>query len=170
MTMQRHLTPLALATLLCLPAVAFAQTPSPMTPTPTPGAAAPATPAPGAAGGMEARVEQRINQLHAQLRITAAQQKDWDQFAQVMRTNAQDMDAALQQRTQQFPTMTALQNMQSYDKLAQMHADHVQKLTSAFETLYDSLPAAQKQAADQAFRTNAASPQHAMTSNTTHTE
>jgi periplasmic protein CpxP/Spy len=169
MTMPRHFAPLALATILCLPAAAFAQTPSPVAPTPPPGATAPATPAPGAAGGMEARVEQRINQLHAQLRITAAEQKDWDQFAQVMRTNAQDMDAALQQRTQQFSTMTALQNMQSYDKLAQMHADHVQKLTSAFETLYNSLPAAQKQAADQAFRTNATN-QHAMGSSTTHTE
>jgi Mg-chelatase subunit ChlI len=169
MTMPRHLTPLALATLLCLPAAAFAQTPSPAAPMPPPGAAAPATPAPGAAGGMAARVEQRISQLHGQLRITAAEQKDWDQFAQIMRTNAQDMDAALQQRTQEFQTMTALQNMQSYDKLAQMHADHVQKLTSAFETLYDSLPAAQKQSADQAFRTNAAG-QHAMGSSTTHTE
>jgi periplasmic protein CpxP/Spy len=44
------------------------------------------------------RVEHRINELHAQLRITPAEQQQWDRFAEVMRENARDLDQALMQR------------------------------------------------------------------------
>jgi hypothetical protein len=168
-----HLAPLTLGALLCAPIAAFAQSAqAPGSPVAPPAAGAPTTAAPAAPGkDVEARVEQRINQLHSQLRIIPAQQSQWNQFAEVMRSNARDMDAAMQQRAQQFATMTAVQNMESYEKLAQLHAEHVQKLASAFATLYDALPAAQKQLADQAFRANAANqPQHAMGPATTRTE
>ena len=51
--------------------------------------------------------------------------------------------------------MTALQNMQSYEQLAEAHAQHLQKLVAAFQNLYDTMPDQQKQLADQVFHANA---------------
>ena len=67
---------------------------------------------------LSVHVENHIKRLHAQLQITPAEQPQWDQFAQVMRENARDMDQAFLQRAQQYPTMNAMQNMQSYEQMA----------------------------------------------------
>jgi periplasmic protein CpxP/Spy len=104
--------------------------------------------------GAEERVERRIKELHTQLRITAAEEPQWNQFAQVMRENARDMDEAFMQRAQQHPTMNAVQNMKSYERIAEDHARRVQKLVPAFQALYDAMPDQQKQLADQVFRAN----------------
>lgn len=148
--------------LMSPPGAAMAQSAS----TP-PSAAAPAAPsAPSAAPAQsgasaqpsapaEQRVEARIKQLHGQLHITSAQDSQWNQFAQTMRDNARDMDEAAQQRSQQFPTMTAVENMQSYEKLAEDHVQHLQKLIPAFQTLYDAMSPEQKKTADQVFRAGA---------------
>jgi len=111
----------------------------------------------------EERVEQRIKELHAQLRITADERPQWDQFAQVMRENARDMDQVWLQRVDRFRSMNAVQNMQSYEQIAEQHAQHVQKLVPAFQNLYNAMPDQQKQLADQVFRANAERhAQHAM--------
>jgi periplasmic protein CpxP/Spy len=155
--LSNRLAAAAMGALLCLPAVAFAQS----SPAPTQGAAPPAAESSPLAGHpvagktAEERVEHRINELHAQLRITPGEKLQWDQFAQVMRDNARDMDQAFEQRGQQFQTMTALQNMQSYEQLAEAHAQHLQKLVPAFENLYNAMPDQQKRLADQVFRANA---------------
>ena len=116
---------------------------SPMTSHPVPGK------------NMEERVENHIKQLHAQLHITPVEQPQWDQFAQVMRENARDMDQAFMQRAQQYPTMNAMQNMQSYEQMAEAHVLHLQKLVPAFDNLYNAMPEQQKQLTDQVFRANA---------------
>ena len=103
----------------------------------------------------EERVERRIKELHGQLQITPAEEPQWNEFAQLMRENARDMDQAFGQRAQQFPTMNAVQNMQSYEQLSEEHAQRVQKLVPAFQKLYDAMPDAQKRVADQVFRANA---------------
>src|SRR3984893_11345251 len=103
----------------------------------------------------EERVERRIKELHGQLQITPAEEPQWNEFAEVMRENARDMDQAFVQRAQQFPTMNAVQNMQSYEQLSEEHAQRVQKLVPAFQKLYDAMPDAQKRVADQVFRANA---------------
>jgi periplasmic protein CpxP/Spy len=95
---------------------------------------------------MEERVENHIKQLRAQSQITPAEQPQWDQFAQVMRDNARDMDQAFMQRAQQYPTMNAMQNMQSYEQIAEAHARHLQKLVPAFDNLYNAMPEQQKKA------------------------
>ena len=51
--------------------------------------------------------------------------------------------------------MNAVQNMQSYEQLAQAHAQDLEKLVPAFQKLYDAMPDQQKQLADQVFRANA---------------
>ena len=109
-----------------------------------------------AAGGhVEAKTEQQIADLHAKLKISQSQQPQWDSFTQVMRDNATRMDAAFQHRVETLPTMTALDNMQSYADFAEQHARDVQKLVPAFKALYDSMSDAQKLAADKVFRDDA---------------
>ena len=108
------------------------------------------------AKNMEERVENHIKQLHAQLQITPAEQPQWDQFAQVMRENARDVDQAFMQRAQQYPTMNAMQNMQSYEQMAEAHVQHLQKPVPAFDNLYNAMPEQQKKLTDQVFRANAA--------------
>ena len=155
-----HLTPMAVAVLLAFPGAALAQSAQP------PGTQATAPPPPGnttspiaghpvAGKNAEERVENRIKELHAQLRITSAEEAQWNQFAEVMRENAREMDQTLMQRAQQFSTMNAVQNLQSYAQLAEEHAQRVQKLVPAFENLYNAMPEQQKQIADQVFRGNA---------------
>jgi periplasmic protein CpxP/Spy len=148
----------AIVAMLTLPAAAPAQPAQPPAPA-APGAAASSPmashPVPGK--NMEERVENRIKELHAQLHITPAEQSQWDQFAQVMRDNARDMDQAIMQRAQQYPTMNAVQNMQSYEQIAQAHAQHLQKLVPAFDSLYSAMPEQQKKLTDQVFRANAES-------------
>ena len=150
--------PIAIAALLCAPA-AMAQSQSAAaqgtTPPPPAAEASPMAGHPVAGKNAEERVEGRIKELHAQLRITPAEEPQWNEFAQVMRENARDMDQAFLQRAQQFPTMDAVQNMQSYEQIAEEHAKRVQKLVPAFQKLYDAMPDQQKRLADQVFRANA---------------
>jgi periplasmic protein CpxP/Spy len=81
----------------------------------------------------EERVDHRIRELHSQLQITAGEEPLWNEFAQVMRENARDMDQVFMQRVQQYPMMNAVQNMQSYEQIAEQHAQRVQKLVPAFQ-------------------------------------
>lgn len=152
-----------LATTMAIPTAGFAQgappaasqTPPATTTTPPPAAPAAHPPAVRKSRPQqspEARVEARITQLHKELSITPAQQGQWDQFAQVMRDNARSFDQAIQDRAAKLKSMNAVESMQSYATLAQLHAQDVQKLTATFQTLYDSMSDAQKKAADIAFR------------------
>src|SRR3984893_4177650 len=150
----------AIAALLWLPAAAMAQSRQPAAvqgaASPPPAAAAsPLAGHPVPGKNAEERVERRIKELHGQLQITPAEEPQWNEFAQVMRENARDMDQAFVQRAHQFPTMNAVQNMQSYEQLSEEHAQRVQKLVPAFQKLYDAMPDAQKRVADQVFRANA---------------
>ena len=150
----------AIAALLWLPAAAMAQSRQTAAvqgaASPPPAAAAsPLAEHPVPGKNAEERVERRIKELHGQLQITPAEEPQWNEFAQAMRENARDMDQAFVQRAQQFPTMNAVQNMQSYEQLSEEHAQRVQKLVPAFQKLYDAMPDAQKRVADQVFRANA---------------
>jgi periplasmic protein CpxP/Spy len=158
MIRSTHLASAAIAALLALPAAALAQsaqTQAPATPPPATAGASPMASHAVPGDSAEQRVEEHIRLLHTQLRITPAEQSQWDQFANVMRENARDMDQQFAQRAQQYQTMNALQNMQSYEQIAEAHAQHLQKLVPAFGSLYDAMPAQQKQLADQVFRSNA---------------
>jgi protein CpxP len=151
-----HFASAAIIALLALPAAAVAQpTQSPAPAAPPAASSSPMTSQPVPGKTMEERVENHIKQLHAQLHITLVEQPQWDQFAQVMRENARDMDQAFMQRAQQYPTMNAMQNMQSYEQIAEAHAQHLQKLVPAFDNLYNAMPEQQKKLTDQVFRANA---------------
>ncbi|MGN6652817.1 Spy/CpxP family protein refolding chaperone [Trinickia sp.] len=110
------------------------------------------TPAQAHAAKREAHVEERIASLHSQLKITAAQEPQWKAFADVMRSNAQNMSRLFQQRTQASQTQSALDNMKQYAEIAQAHADDMKQLVDAFEPLYNSFSPEQKKVADTTFR------------------
>ena len=159
MNLSGRFAPAAVAALLSLPAAAWAQSsqsPATQAATPSPPAAAasPMADHPVSGKNAEERVENRIKELHAQLRITPAEEPQWNEFAQVMRENAREMDQVFMQRAQQYPTMNAVQNMQSYEQISEEHAQRVQKLVPAFQKLYDAMPDQQKRLADQVFRAN----------------
>ena len=150
---SNRLASVAVAALLSLPTAALAQ--SSQTAPPPAAAASPMAGHPVPGKNVEERVERRIKELYTQLRITPAEEPQWNQFARVMRENARDMDEAFMQRAQQYPTLNAVQNMQSYEQIAEDHARRVQKLVPAFQSLYDAMPDQQKHLADQVFRANA---------------
>jgi hypothetical protein len=100
----------------------------------------------------EDRVEARITELRTQINITPAQEGQWREVTQVMRDNAKTLDRLVKLRLKNAKTMTAVEDIKSYGKIAAAHADGVQKLTPVFEALYDSMSEAQKKEADEAFR------------------
>ncbi len=134
-----------------IPMTAFAQTTTPMSAPMSAPMAAPAATTPVMSKAAAAKVEQHINTLHDQLKITAAEEPAWKQFAQVMRDNAAQMDAAFHSRSD-ISRMTAPENMQSYATLAQAHADGVKNLAAAFSALYATFPEAQQKIADKLFQ------------------
>ena len=149
------------ATLACPLAAAYADSPAnaefrlTQAAAPNP-SAAPRNPA--AAGATETKgetVEQRITTLHSALKITSDQDAKWKAVAQAMRENAAAMEK-LEAETRKIPqqTMTAVDDLNMYQKFAQAHVDGLTNLIDDFKALYASMPAAQKKNADQVFRSS----------------
>jgi periplasmic protein CpxP/Spy len=97
------------------------------------------------------RVEARIRELHSQLKIRPEQEDQWNAFAQVMRENAQTMQAEVEQRIQNQRNMSAVDDLVSYEKITETHAEGLKKLVPAFQALYDSMAPEQKKNADTVF-------------------
>jgi len=102
-------------------------------------------------GDTVGRVEARIKDMHTRLMITQAQEDQWSKVAQVMRDNAKQMDALAKTRAERA-AMSAVQDLKSYGEISEAHADGIKKVTPVFSTLYDSMSAKQKKAADGVFR------------------
>src|SRR5579883_1729044 len=99
------------------------------------------------------RIEARIKSLHDRLKITPAQETQWNAVAQVMRDNAQRMQELIQKR-QAGGTMTAVDDLRSYQEVADAHSQGLQKLIPAFQALYDSMSPEQQMNADAVFHEN----------------
>lgn len=141
---------IALAALVGAPlTLAHAQTKA--TPNPVP---APTTSTKSAAVNPESDkgIEQRITQLHAELKITPDQESKWNSVAQAMRDNSASVDKLVGQRKQQGPAhMTAVDDLEMNQQFVQAHLDGLKNFTSAFKSLYDSMSDQQKKNADQVF-------------------
>jgi protein CpxP len=96
-------------------------------------------------------VEDRIENLHKKLNITEAQTAPWNDFAQVMRDNGKTIRTIIASRTQTPKTMSAVDDLHSYQVLAQAHVDGLNKLVPSFETLYAAMSDDQKRNADAVF-------------------
>jgi hypothetical protein len=100
----------------------------------------------------EDRAELRISNMHAKLKITAAQEELWSKVAQVMRDDAKTMDHLTQARMDHAKDMTAVDDLKSYGEIADAHADGIKKLTPVFADLYAGMSDGQKKEADNLFR------------------
>ena len=122
----------------------------------SPPAPAVTSPAPGPERAAKAskvdRVEARITMLHSTLNITPAQEELWTHVTQVMRDNAQTMEALAQARADKAKTMTAVEDLKSYAEITDAHADGLKKFVPVFEALYASMSDAQKANANTMFR------------------
>ena len=96
-------------------------------------------------------VEKHIDQLHDSLKITPAQEAQWNEVAATMRDNAKAMDRAIDKRIAGAATATAVDDLKAYEDIAQTHANGVAKLATAFSGLYSTMSDDQKKAADAAF-------------------
>ena len=99
----------------------------------------------------DAAVEKHIDQLHTTLKITPAQEAQWNEVAATMRDNAKEMDRAIDKRTAGAASATAVDDLKAYADIAQTHANGVKKLATAFSGLYSAMSDEQKKAADEAF-------------------
>lgn len=100
-------------------------------------------------------VEHRITNLHAALKITPEQEKQWNGVAQAMRENAATMDKLVaSKRTEPPQNMTAIDDLKTYQRFAQAHVDGLKSLIASFGTLYDAMPATQQKIADRVFNTS----------------
>src|SRR5450830_1284132 len=100
----------------------------------------------------EDRVETRIKDMHAKLKITQAQEDQWAKVAQVMRDNEKTIEPFIKARADNAKTRTAVDDLKSYGEITDAHADGIKKFTPVFATLYDSMSDAQKKSADAMFR------------------
>jgi len=100
----------------------------------------------------EDRVELRIKDLHAKLKITPAQEEQWGKVAQAMLDDAKTMDTLTQARIDHAKDMTAVDDLKSYGEIADAHAAGIKKLTPLFTDLYAGMSDAQKKEADTLFR------------------
>jgi len=98
-----------------------------------------------------ARVDHYIADLHRRLRITAAEQPQWDVFAQTVRDNATHMDQ-LSKARHDAAAMNAVEDLKSYAELAEAHAQDMQRLVPTFEALYAAMPPEQQKLADTEFK------------------
>jgi hypothetical protein len=106
-------------------------------------------------------VEQRIATLHASLKITPDEDVKWNAVAQSMRENAAAMDKLVAAgRTTAPQSMSAVDDLQMYQKFAQAHVDGLKNLTSTFSALYAAMPDAQKKIADGVFQASHQSAGH----------
>jgi protein CpxP len=95
-------------------------------------------------------VEARITDLHRRFLITPAQEPQFTAYADVMRANAQSMQALFQERAKETD-MSAVARLRWVARLTRVHADNLDKLVPVFEALYQALSDQQKKAADTVF-------------------
>jgi protein CpxP len=107
--------------------------------------------APGADPKASKDVEARITDFHSKLKITPAQEDQWNKVAQVMRENATTMQGLIQERKEKEVTFNAVEDLKSHSKITDAHAAGLTKFIQAFEPLYTSMSDEQKKNADKLF-------------------
>lgn len=92
--------------------------------------------------------EGRIAYLKAVLKITPAQQPQFDKLADAMRANTKERMATFKDmREHRGHRMDVLARLDARVKFAQMHAQQEQRLVAAFKPLYETFSPEQKKVA-----------------------
>jgi protein CpxP len=94
-------------------------------------------------------VDGRIAFLKAELKITPAQEKQWQQVETAMRENASALDQSIATSRQNRSGMDAVQRLELREQFAKVRADNDARLLAAFKPLYASLSPEQQQMANQ---------------------
>jgi protein CpxP len=97
-------------------------------------------------------VDAKLAEVKKQLAITPAQQPHFDRFADIVKQNAQAIEA-LVQTAQQTAQRDAVEGLRTAANFAQTEADNLKRLVPALESLYASLTDQQKRTADRIFNT-----------------
>ena len=95
-------------------------------------------------------VETRITDIRRQLKITAEQETQFREYADVLRANAQKMQRLFEQRANETDK-SATARLRWYAQLSTASAENNNKVVPIFDALYQTLSESQKQAADTAF-------------------
>src|SRR2546423_13127653 len=103
-------------------------------------------PAAPQAGGSD--VDRQIADLKKQLKITPQQEPQFNAFAEVMRSNEQDLDKLMQQGSANRQP-NAVEELKQAQQLTETQAAGLKRLVPALQALYDTLSDQQKKVADQ---------------------
>ncbi|MEJ0068920.1 MAG: Spy/CpxP family protein refolding chaperone [Pseudomonadota bacterium] len=97
-------------------------------------------------------IEGRIAFMRAELKITGAQERQWDLVASAMRANAQRMDQMAQQmRANRGQAATAIDRLDQRARFTEVRLANDKSFADAFRPLYQSLSDDQKKSADEMF-------------------
>lgn len=143
--MLRHTAIAAVLLSLAVPAVAADQAQ-------LPGSSAPLAAKPVAPRQTGQGLDAHVKELRGKLRITAEQQPQWDSFVQVMRDNATKFELVAKTRGERHKTMSAVDDLKSFQEIAQLQADGLKRLGDAFQSLYERMSPEQQKNADAVFR------------------
>ena len=94
-------------------------------------------------------VDGRIAFLKAELKITPAQETQWQQVAGAMHENANSLDQAIKTARQDHGSKDAVQRLALREQFAKVRAENDARLLAAFKPLYASLSPEQQQVANQ---------------------
>jgi hypothetical protein len=97
--------------------------------------------------------ETRIQELHDKLHITAEQEALWGSVAQIMRDNAKTLTASVVERQSRMKdkSLTAVDDLKSFQVIADQHSDGLKLLIPAFEALYAGMTPDQQKHTDRVF-------------------
>jgi len=99
-------------------------------------------------------VDGRIAFLKAQLKITPAQEAQWQRVEAAMRENAKTLDQTITTARQNRSNMDAVQRLELREQFAKVRVDNDARLLAAFKPLYASLSPEQQQMANQVVGTH----------------
>lgn len=105
------------------------------------------------------RIEARLAYIRTALKITDAQQTQWDSFANVLRKHARDMDQRMQKRMAQHSQtgaqrgeraqVSAIDRLERQQQRLTQRSARLNEVITAAKPLYASFSPEQKQVADQ---------------------
>jgi hypothetical protein len=100
-------------------------------------------------GMMAADVEGRIAALRTELKITDAQEPQWNRFAEALRATAKSTNGMFEQMTSPATAATLPERLQRHEKMMSTHLNGLKALEAAVDPLYAALNHDQKKIADQ---------------------
>ena len=94
-------------------------------------------------------IDGRIAFLKAQLKITPAQEGEWQKVEAAMRDNAKALDQAIATVRQNRDDKNAVERLEMRDQFAKVRSENSDRILAAFKPFYSSLSPDQQKMADQ---------------------